>query len=157
MPGKSKGKPRHLRVYWDTSVILAWIKDETRKSPQMEGLYTVAEKIINNLMTMFTCVTAYGEIFEGDLTDDQRDKLRALFDRSNTDVVSIDGPVGRRIAEVRKFYKAQSKSDGKPEVCYADAEHLAAATVYKADEFHTFDRDDKGGCRGLLSLDPIHK
>jgi len=146
------GKSRPPKVYWDTCILLAWIKDETREAGQMENLYSVAREIDDNNIIMLTSVVAYGEIFEADLTDEQRAKLEAVFDRTNTDVVNIDLRVGRRISEIRQFYLALSKQDGRPPICYADAEHLAAATVYKADEFHTFDRKDKDDCRALIGL-----
>lgn len=156
MVANTKGKRQ--RVYWDTSVLLAWVKDENRGPGQMENLYGVADRILRNEVLMFTSATAFGEIYESSLTTAQKDKLSATFDRSNTTVVNIDVAVGRLAAEIRQFYSKLSKIDGRPPMCYADAEHLAAAIIYKADEFHTFDRDDKvgkdgiSGCRGLLGL-----
>lgn len=155
----AKPKSKRLKVYWDTCVIIAWVKDEHRKPGEMENLYAVAQDILNNRVVMFTGSTAFGEITQSSLTSAQLEKLNGLFSRSNTDVVNIDVPVATLTGEIKQYYRQSAKTDGKPPLCHADAEHLAAALIYSADEFHTFDRDDKWwdadnkkGCRGLLGL-----
>ena len=97
-------------------------------------------------------MTFTGESWESRLRDDAKDKLEGLFNRSNIELVNIDERISRLQSEIMEHYKAESKRDGRPPLCFADAQHLAAAIVYKVDEFHTFDRDDKDGCRGLLGL-----
>ena len=150
MPGKAKDKPK--TVYWDTCVILAWIKDEQRSAGQMEGLRGIATEIHENRMNMITSEAATSEIHEGSLSEDAKGKLEGVFCRSNTDRVNIDNRIGKKTSDILQFYRDLSRQDGRPKLCFADAQHLAAAIVYKVDEFHTFDRDDKKDCRGLLGL-----
>ena len=150
MPGKAKEKRK--TVYWDTCVILAWIKDEQRSAGQMEGLRGVATEIHENRMNMITSEAATSEIDEGSLSEEAKEKLEGVFSRSNTDRVNIDNRIGKKTSEILQYYRDLSRRDGRPRLCYADAQHLAAAIVYNVDEFHTFDRDDKNDCRGLLGL-----
>ena len=153
MPGKAKRKKGSPpTVYWDTCVLLAWIKDEKRSAGQMENLHNVVTELHEGRMNMITAVTFTGESWESRLSDDARDKLEGLFNRSNIELVNIDERIGRLQSEIMEHYKAESKRDDRPPLCFADAQHLAAAIVYKVDEFHTFDLNDNKHCRGLLGL-----
>jgi predicted nucleic acid-binding protein len=149
-------KSKKLKVYWDTSVILAWVKDEVREAGQMENLYSVAERIMANEILMFTSAAMNSEIYESSLTESQLTKLEAVFDRTNTAIVNIDVRVGKLTAQIREFFRDESRRDGRPPICFADAQHLAAAIAYGADEFHTFDHKDKDSerekCRALVGI-----
>ena len=71
----------------------------------------------------------------GDLTEDVREKFRALLKRKDIIPVNVDRAISSLAGQVRDYYR------GKPKQVIGgmDALHLATAILYKVDEFHTFD------------------
>ena len=60
-------------------------------------------------MNMITAVTFTGESWESRLSDDAKDKLEGLFNRSNIELVNIDERIGRLQSEILEHYKAESR------------------------------------------------
>ena len=138
-------------VYWDTSVFLAWLKDEKRPGGQMAGLVSVANEIEKGKLHLITSVTTMVEILFKRSGEGVANKFNDLFKRSNVDAINIDERIATRAGEIREYYIELSKRDGKPVLGFADVLHLATAVVRKATVLHTFDDGGKGE-RGLLEL-----
>jgi hypothetical protein len=132
-------------IYWDTCILLAWIKDETRQDDQMQGLIQVAQGVTRNKIDLITSVISRVEIFESTLTEGQKQRYVDLFKRSNCIQLGVTGPVADRASRLRHESRQQSRSGNQVLLSVPDAVHLASAILHKAAEFHTFDgvRDDK--------------
>lgn len=144
------GKPI---IYWDTCVLLAWIKDEKRPNNEMDGVNDVANKLYKDHITLLTSDITEGEILASMLSDDAKQKLKDMFKRRNCRSVAADKKVNRLASEIRDYYQQQKAIDGLPTLLLPDAIHLATAILYSADEFHTFDaNDDRNRRRALLPL-----
>jgi predicted nucleic acid-binding protein len=144
------GKPI---LYWDTSVLLAWIKNESRPNREMDGVNDIAEAIHKNHYILLTSVMTDTEVLESTLTDEAKAKFQGLFKRKNCQMASTDHRISRLSSEIRNFYQLQRKVDGLPPLSSPDAIHLATAIHYEAKEFHTFDeRDQPKKRRALIPL-----
>ncbi|SRR6266446_721439 len=144
------GKPV---LYWDTSVLLAWIKNESRPNKEMDGVSDVAQSIHKNHYILLTSVITDTEILESTLSDDAKAKFRDLFKRKNCQMAAADQRITRLSSEIRDYYHQKKKIDGLPSLSTPDAIHLATAIHYSVREFHTFDeRDDPKKRRALIPL-----
>lgn len=140
-------------LYWDTSVLLAWIKNEARAKREMDGVNDIAQAIHNNHFTLLTSVITETEVLESTLTDEAKAKFRDLFKRRNCQMVNLDQRITRLSSQIRDYYHQQKAIDGLPDLSTPDAIHLATAIHYKVKEFHTFDeRDDPKKRRALIPL-----
>ena len=146
----ASGKPL---IYWDTSVLLAWIKNESRPNREMDGVDDVADDIQKNHFILLTSVITDTEVLQSTLSDEAKTKLRDYFKRRNCQMVNADHRITRLSSEIRDYYQQQKKRDGLPSLTTPDAIHLATAIHYTVKEFHTFDeRDDPKKRRALIPL-----
>jgi predicted nucleic acid-binding protein len=144
------GKPI---IYWDTSVFLAWIKNESRPNNEMDGVEDVAYKIHKDHVVLITSEITMTEILESTLDDIAKTRFDDLFKRRNCRRVAVDQRVGRLSHDIRNHYQQQKAVDGIATVTTPDAIHLATAILYDVTEFHTFDQNDKPNkSRALLPL-----
>jgi predicted nucleic acid-binding protein len=140
-------------LYWDTSVLLAWIKNENRPNREMDGVNDVAQGIIKGHFTLLTSVMTHTEVLESTLSPDAQAKFMALFKRRNCQMVATDHRIAALSSEIRNYYQMQKLKDGLPSLSSPDAIHLATAIHYTVKEFHTFDeRDQPNKRRGLIPL-----
>lgn len=64
--------------------------------------------------------------------------------------------VMRKAKELREHFQAKRSSPEQQHgLCTPDAIHLATAVIFDCVEFHTFDKNHKRGCSGLLKLGPL--
>ena len=92
------------------------------------------------------------------MNEKARKRYTDIFQRSDINEIAVDYPIASLASEIRDFY-IQAR-DLLPEnqrkkamtVETPDALHLATAILYKADEFQTFDGDDRSRPNGLLLL-----
>ena len=146
----AKGKPV---IYWDTSVLLSWIKGEIRPDRQMDGVEDVAKSIMANHCVMLTSVMTQTEVLESSLTPEASEKFKLLFQRRNCQMVATDRRIATLASELRNYYQLQKVVDGLPALSSPDATHLATAIHFEVSEFQTFDaRDEPKKRRGLLPL-----
>lgn len=138
--------------YWDTCILLAWIKNERRQPGQMEGLRNAAKMVYVSKAFLITSVISYVEIFEADLSPEQQTKYRDLFKRHNCLPQSVTSRIAERASRMR--YESLEPGPNGRRISTQDAVHLATALLYKADEFHTFDGlgENKRSGRPLLPL-----
>ena len=133
------GKPI---IYWDTCVILAWIKNESRPNNEMDGVNEVARQIHNNEVILLTSAFTDIEVLQSTLNDDARDKFDKLFKRKNCQKAAIDHRITALSSEIRDYYQSRKDIDQLPTITSPDAVHLATAIHYNADVFHTFDENN---------------
>lgn len=144
------GKPI---IYWDTSVFLAWIKNESRPNNEMDGVEDAANKIHKDHVVLITSEITMTEILESTLDDTAKKRFDDLFKRRNCKRVAIDQRVSGLAHDIRNYYQQKKAADGIATVTTPDAIHLATAILYDVTEFHTFDQNDKPNkSRALLPL-----
>lgn len=124
--------PRKAKYYWDTSVFLAWIKNEVKPEGEMDGLAEIVEEIDTGRAILVTSVLTVTEIFEGNLDNEQQERLNATLKRPTTVPVNVDLRVSRKAQRLREHYKEHRLKT-------PDATHLASALLMKVDALHTFD------------------
>lgn len=140
-------------IYWDTSVLLAWIKDEVRPGREMEGVADVANSIFKGHYTLMTSVMTLTEVLDSSLTTEAKDKFQAIFKRRNCQLVATDHRISALSSSLRDYYQIQKLIDGLPSLGSPDAIHLATAIHNSVVAFHTFDeRDQPKKRRGLIPL-----
>ncbi|GAG85132.1 unnamed protein product, partial [marine sediment metagenome] len=94
------------RYYWDTSIFIAWIKDEERSNPQdMRGLADVVYEIQEGNVQLVTSVITTTEVFTGDLDKRQKKRFDSLFGRPS--IVRIN--VTQSIADTAKILREECK------------------------------------------------
>jgi predicted nucleic acid-binding protein len=121
--------------YWDTSIFIAWLRNEDRPNREMDGVYSIAEKIQKNQAILITSQMLTVELLPSTLTSEAVTLIERFFKRKNAQKKPMDGRIPQIAQGLRSRYKLSSP----------DSIHLATAVYYVVDEFHTF--DDK-----LLSL-----
>ena len=142
------------RFYWDSSVWLAWLRDEQRPGTEMEGVADCLERVSTNEVLLMS-----GDIMRLEAVKDRIPAAKlpifeAFTRRRNVHIVNCltDPRIGSLLADIKSFYRKLDSKDGRGELTDFDATHLATAIHYKATAFHTFDGGGKGA-RGLLELD----
>jgi len=138
-------------IYWDSSIFIAWLKNEQRPLGEMDGVLEYVYLVEAKKVKLITSTLTRTEVFEANLTSEVREKYSKLLSRRNVQLIDADLRVTELARDLREYYQSQSNIDGLPGLTTADAIHLATAIHYKVDEFHTFDNGKKGG-RSLLSL-----
>jgi predicted nucleic acid-binding protein len=138
------------RVYWDTCIFLAWLKNEDRPDPrEMDG---IAECVANaekreTLIVTGQCTKI--ELMPLALDVKAQTELNRLFQRRCVQYLPGDPRLDQLAEKIRTHY-AMNRDGGKL-IGSMDALHLANAIHYRVDEFYTFDKGKRGD-RGLLGL-----
>ena len=147
-------KTGRRKFYWDNTCWLAWLNGEgteTWPASVVQGIQDVVIEVEANRAILFASAIIRGEIFQGQLTQEQRDKFARLMRRHNVTEVNADAKIMNEASRIREYHANQPQ---KRRVSTPDATHLATALIYEADEFHTMDGLKKGGQnkRKLLAL-----
>ncbi|TET47500.1 PIN domain-containing protein [candidate division TA06 bacterium] len=116
----------------------------------MEGVVQILTEIHKNKAKLITSALTKAEILRSTLPQGAEQKLGGALRRRNCIVAETDDRVWRLAHEIRDFYERLKAKNGLPTVTLPDAVHLATAILYEADEFHTFDENDKPGKRRAL-------
>jgi predicted nucleic acid-binding protein len=147
------GKPL---IYWDTSIWLAWARNERRKPGDMEGVQEYIDRYDKGEILLCTSVLTEAKIMEHQLIKTGHEQLRKFFDNPKINKLGADQAVARLIGEIRSYYFNQMAIDGLPTLGFGDALHLDSAILYECDEFLTFDENDvrkpSKAKRGLIPL-----
>ncbi|SRR6266567_2428120 len=131
------------RIYWDTSVLIAWLKDERQwPSDVLTGIQDAVYEIETYNAVLFTSSLTRTEFFTGQLTNEQKTKYALLMRRSNVQEVDPHQKITTRASQIREHYNQQKPS---VKIKTPDAIHLATAINYRADEFQTLDGLEAGG------------
>jgi len=131
--------PQYLeKIYLETTIIIAWLKNEIRTDQEMEGVGYCIERIMNNEIKVITSVNTIGEILPGKFPPGAYDLFkRTISKRRNFDLIGIDLRISTIAQEIRDYYSSLNRKIELP-----DAYHLATAIHYTVDAFYTFDEDD---------------
>jgi predicted nucleic acid-binding protein len=140
------GKPS---IYWDTAVWLAWLLGESHwPDTVLVGIADVVAQLEAGKLNLFTSSITRSEIFQGRLSQEQKQKWSDVMRRSDVHAVAADDRVNDRSSAIREYHQARGMKIATP-----DGIHLATAVLYKADEFQTMDGLQKNGTtRRVLSL-----
>jgi len=135
--------------YWDSSVIIAYLKGENRPPGEMGGLYAIARAINSGNASLLVLTLVRVEVLDSTLRPGVGEKFRNFLTRSNVQEQAVDHYIANLAHDIRNYYLM--KNARGLTVSTPDALHLATAIIYEVDEFHTFDgRDAKH--LGLLPL-----
>lgn len=137
--------------YWDTCLFLAWIKDEERKSGEMDGIREVIARHKKREVKILTSALTTVETLQSRLPVGMDRIFGDLMKRIER--VGIDTKVAAMAHDIRDYYVKNASEYGGKTVSTPDAIHLATAILYRVTEFHTFD-DGKSSSKsiGLLNL-----
>ena len=147
-------KTGRRKIYWDNTCWLAWLNGEGTElwpADVVQGITDVAAEVDANKLILITSAITRGEIFQGRLTQQQRDALPRLMRRKNIREIGADSRIMDKAAAIREYYANHPPTR---RIYTPDAIHLATAILYEADEFHTMDGLKKGGenKRKLIAL-----
>ena len=123
--------------YWDASLFLAWLMNESSKPGEMEGLAEVAWLVDRNQAIIVTSVMTKGEVWQSALPVNVRVMFADVFKRPNVVLVDLSDPISALGGVIREDYASRHAK-----LKLADAQHLATAIACKVTEFHTFDEND---------------
>jgi predicted nucleic acid-binding protein len=146
--------PSTKKIYWDSCIFLAWLKNEPRSKEEVDGIAECVDLVEAKQVHLITSVITITEVFEGNLSADANEKYRLLLSRRNVTPLDNDLRVSRLAQKIREYYQNQKTIDGLDGLSTPDAIHLATAIHYDADVFYTFDEGKKNGRKGrsLLSI-----
>jgi len=136
--------------YWDTCLFLAWIKDEQRKSGEMDGVREVIDRFKRREVKLMTSVLTTVEALSAKLPVGMDTLFNGLMKRITR--VSVDSKCAMLAHDLRNYYVIHAAAHGGKILSTPDAIHLATAILYRATEFHTFDNDGDAKHLGLLPL-----
>lgn len=118
--------------YWDTCLFLAWLKDESRPTGEMDGVREIIERSKRRDCRLMTSVLTSIEVLQAKIPAGFDTHFTALLRRVNR--VGLETKIAGVAHDIRNSYAIRGKKLETP-----DAIHLATAIIYRADEFHTFD------------------
>lgn len=123
--------------YWDACLFLAWLKDEQRKTGEMDGVREIIERLKRREVRLMTSVLTYTEVLASTIPAGIDTLFSDLLKRITK--IAVDGKIAMLAHEIRNFYTVRKAEFGGKTISVPDALHFATAILYRADEFHTFD------------------
>lgn len=151
------GKISKPTYCWDTCTLLAWIKQE--KEHPLADISLVVDEIDKKKANLLIPAPVFSEVFEMDLSAEQREVLRGFIVRSNVQPADLTMPIAQRASELRA---SGHKERPKRKIKTIDAQIAATALGYEVDMLHALDDDllklnGKPYMDGLRILKPIPK
>lgn len=126
-------KPRYC---WDTSVFLAWFKEEpVSKTPT---ILAVIDEITRKEAALVVPVLVYTEVLEAKHTPATMETFRKFLKRSNVTIVNIAMALAEK-AEVIRTKGLREKP--KRKIKTPDALFIACAIMAEVDMLHSLDPD----------------
>lgn len=137
--------------YWDACIFLAWLRDEERPTGEMEGVKHFVRRVEKKEIHILTSTITYTEVVNAKLPIGVDGQFFDFMHKSNISVVAANIRITKLARDLRDYYLSKKDQyDGKT-LGTPDAIHLATAILYKAKEFHTFDKSNRRSL-GLLGL-----
>jgi|SRR5680860_1348507 len=136
--------------YWDTCLFLAWLRDEERKSGEMDGVREVLQRCKRREVKLATSVLTSVEVLSAKMPVGLDDLFKGLLRRINR--ISVDSKIAGLAHDLRNYYVLRADEFDSKTLSTPDAIHLATAVLYRATEFHTFDENGSGRSLGLIPL-----
>lgn len=138
--------------YWDTCLFLAWIKDEQRKSGEMDGVREFIERCKRREAKIITSTLTNVEALQSQLPAGMERLFNDFMKRIPR--IGMDSKISSMAHDIRDYYQRNKDQNNGKLLTAPDAIHLATAVMYRAAEFHTFDDGKSGSSKnlGLLGL-----
>ena len=136
--------------YWDSCLFIAWLKDEQRKTGEMDGVRDVIERAKRREAKLMTSVLTLTEALSSKIPVGMDTLFANLLKRISKQ--GIDTKIATLAHDLRDYYVQKSVEHEGKTLSSPDALHLATAILYRADEFHTFDERGSRNHLGLLRL-----
>jgi predicted nucleic acid-binding protein len=140
--------------YWDTCLFIAWLKDEERRTGEMDGVRELVERSRRREVRIMTSALTSVEVLTSKILVGFDTLFANLLKRVNR--VSMDIKVAAIAHDLRDYYSTRPAEFGNKTLSTPDAIHLAihlaTAILYWADEFHTFDEHGSNKNLGLIPL-----
>src|SRR5437762_334463 len=136
---------RKRKIYWDTTCWLAWLNGEGTETwplAVVQGIKDVVNEVETNKAVVFMSMFGRGELYQGRLSDEQKNKYAGLTRRRNVREIDPNPRVMDRASQIREYHENENPPR---KVKTPDATFLATAIIYEADEFQTMDGLQKGG------------
>ena len=127
-------KKRRPKYCWDSSVFLAWMKEEA--GAPLDDIGLVADSIDDDRADLIVPVTVFSEIIEAKHTKSQLHRMQQFCKRSNVLSVDTTRAIAERAGELRSALLKEGRKLKTP-----DAQITATAILYGADALHTLDPD----------------
>ena len=123
------------RIYWDTNILLAWLKDEERRIDEISEL---VKKLHQKEIIAVTSVLTIVEVLESTLSDKAREQLdRLSYSYDNFIFVEVNRKISRTAHDVREHFRSLFPT--APFMSTPDAVHLATAIELGCQSFYTYD------------------
>ena len=119
--------------YWDTCLFLAWLKDEERRTGEMDGVRELVERSRRREVRIMTSALTLVEVLSSKIPVGFDTLFANLLKRITR--VSMDIKVAAIAHDLRDYYSIRQAEFGNKTLSTPDAIHLATAILYRADRF----------------------
>jgi len=93
--------------YWDSSVIIAYLKGENRPPGEMGGLYAIARAINSGNASLLVSTLVRVEVLDSTLRPGVGEKFRNFLTRSNVQEQAVDHYIANLAHDIRNYYLAR--------------------------------------------------
>jgi len=146
----------NLIYYWDACLFYEVLGDEPVALEKKEAINEVLQDNKDGKNVIFTSVLTHLEVLPSKLEQKKagaESQYLSLFDGKKFLDVEINRNILMRAREIREFYYRPAVEGASAKIMdAADAVHLATASVFRVEAFHTRDDDEKGTKIPLVSL-----
>lgn len=129
------------KYYWDTNVILSYIKGkgkgENRTDEEMMGIDGIVKEVEEGKAIIVTSALTFAEVYASKLDEEQKQRYNSILKRPSMPPIDAHSSINIKASEIREYY-----NDLKKKITTPDAIHLATAILTGVDALHTFDEDD---------------
>jgi predicted nucleic acid-binding protein len=130
---------------------LAWLKDEqSHGKNHIQAMAQLAKDNFELKNTIITSAITLIEVLSAKLTAAQEEQFQKTFRSPNHILYDVDPPIALKARQFRERFLNHPSGKG---ISTPDAVHLATASIFSVNEFHTFDDGQKDRkTLGLLEL-----
>jgi predicted nucleic acid-binding protein len=142
------------KFYWDSSVFIAWLKNEPAYKEYLTHMEEYASQADQRKIVLVTSTLTNTEILDSKMGNDAKEAFSLFLKRPNVTEAAPDRRITVLASQIRDYYQVL-KDSGKSNRTLAvpDAIHVATAIHYSVNQLHTFDDGKKSRKHlGLLSL-----
>lgn len=137
-----------VKIYWDTCVFLAWIKDENQPDDVKKGIEQTIEQAYSGEVVIVTSTITLTEALQTKMTPDQKTRYQQAFRNSRLQLVDVDRRIASRAATLREHYDtrvfdAKGVLSRGSFMSLGDSLHIATALHIDVREMHTLDGSGK--------------
>lgn len=141
--------------YWDACLFYEWLGNEPVSAAKKDGLQEILNENDKSENLIITSSITHLEVLPrklGEKGASDEDDYLSLFDSVHFHEIELNANIILRAREIRDYYYSPLADGAYKMMDLGDCLHLATASVNGAHEFHTRDKDKKGGKVPLLEL-----